>query len=127
VRKQGSRSIPKASLENQVEVKIANRLAEPRILRATANIEVHTSASLFGKVPMYGYFRRFTLVGQDGTEHEVEPVWSTGDAVKSFTLGTIGPGETVKVRIGRKLESVARTDHDSGAIQEDISITFSLD
>lgn len=118
---------PKASLDNQVEVTLANKLGETKVLVATAQIVRNTSISLLGKGgPTDSYFKPLTMISQDGTEHEVPAVWHRGETAKSFELGQIKAGEVVKVRIGRKLESFGKRDEDAGAIQEDISITFSL-
>jgi hypothetical protein len=75
---------------------------------------------------MYSYFNPLTLVSQDGTEQVVPPVWNRGESVKAFELAPIGPGEVVKILIGRKLESIASNKDQAGTIQEDILIDFSL-
>ena len=119
-------AIPNASIENEVEITAVNELEESKTLVAEAKFDVNTSASLFGKLPAYSYFHQLTLISQDGTEHRVPPVWSRGEPAKEFELGQMGPGEIVKIRVGRVLESLARNDDEAGAIQEDISLTLSL-
>jgi hypothetical protein len=119
-------AVPKASIKNEVEVTLVNELEQTKVLVASAKLDVKTSATLLRKLPMYSSFQPLTLISQDGTTHQVAPVWGTYDGVKEFELGQVKPGEVVKVRIGRTLESVGRTDGDAGAIQEDLYITFLL-
>ena len=118
---------PRASLENQVEITLANTLSEQKTLVATAQFTENTSISLLSKpLPPNSYFKPLTLISHDGTQHVVPPVWSRADRAKDFELGKIGAGEVVKVLIGRRLDSIANFADEGGTRQEDILISFSL-
>jgi hypothetical protein len=118
---------PRASLENQVEVTLANTLSEQKTLVASAQFIENTSISLLNqRLPPNSYFKPLTLISHDGTQHIAPPVWSSADRVKDFELGKIGPGEVVKVLMGRRLDSVANFADEGGTRQEDILISFSL-
>jgi hypothetical protein len=112
-----------ASIEVLTDLRVVNRTEETRELIAQMKYRVeHTEDK---SVPSDAWFKPLIVTTSDGTERRPPSAWSTRLSNKDFVLGTIGPGEVVKVQLGRKLESTSDYAN-NGRIDENIKIQFGL-
>lgn len=113
-----------AVITSQVELTVANRTEETK--RLVAMIQYDVGATPDKMISAYAWFDPFVVVAADGSQRNPpEGVLSTHTSTKQVSLGNIGPGEVIRVKMGRKLES-ASSATDFGTIEENTKVRLEL-